>query len=120
MGATQLKSIMSSGVNLELSSEATSFLFISHPTKVQMSKPPKGMRNLAVMKSKSSKNVMPITVTSFHKPKDRLQMMPKVRQIAVTTMAALGRVSLNVSCMYAVPISCMEMVLVRAAKTRRT
>ena len=97
MGATQLKSIMSKGVNLEFSSEATSFLFISHPTKVQMSKPPKGMRNLAVMKSKRSKNPLPKKVTSFHKPKERLQAIAITKQIAVTIVAALGRLILNVS-----------------------
>lgn len=98
MGATQRNSTISNGKAFVLSSSATNLYRMPQPTNVQMSSPPRGIRNLAVRKSNSEKNPIPMTVTSFHNPNDKLHATPSRKQMHVTMVAAYLRLSLNVSC----------------------
>ena len=82
--------------------------------------PPKGIRNFVTVKSKRSKKPRPKSVTSCQGPKESEQQKPKSKQTVVTMAAALRRLSLKCSEKKAVHISCMLMLLVRAASRSST
>ena len=78
---------------------------------------PSGSMNWAVMKSQMSMRLLPIIVRLFTAPQDNEQRTDMTQQASVTIHAALGRLVCSSSRKKAVPISCMEIVEVRAART---
>src|SRR5574344_1463193 len=88
------------------------------PTSSEVTKAPKGSSMLEVSASKLSNSVLPKKPMG-HGPMESALNMPMTQQKAVTMHAALRRVVFSSSDSSEVPISCMEMVEVRAARVRR-
>ena len=91
---------------------------IYQPTNRQASIPPKGSMKLAVNWSQKSMSDNPMT-SILMAPTDHEHSRQSTPASTVTTHAAYFRGIRNSSEKKAVPISCMEMVDVKAANTNR-
>lgn len=87
--------------------------------KIHVSREPSGSMNCAVRKSQKSMRLFPAMVKSFTAPQESEQKTAISEHVVVTIIAAPLRLVCSCSRKKAVPISCMEIVDVSAARTNR-
>ena len=96
----------------------TTFDGTNQPMSIQVRKAPVGNRKLAVSLSQKSMMLTPMSCRLGTAPTDREQRAAMTTQTVVTMRAARLRGNWNSSLKKTVPISCMEMVEVRAANAK--
>lgn len=86
-----------------------------HPNSILVRNAPSGISICAVKKSQQSSSDLPKNTNASDAPHDRAHIIPITLHITVSIVAPVRRDTCNSSYRKAVPISCMEMVDVRAA-----